>query len=65
MNLKLERVKRGLSQGELSKISKVGLTTIVKLEKGEINGVSVGILKKISKALGVSIVELFFSENEQ
>lgn len=60
--LKLARIKKALSQRDLSKISGVGMNTIVKVEKGNIDGVSVGILKKLAAALGSTIQDLFFSE---
>lgn len=64
MNLKLERVRRGLSQSKLAKICNVGTSTIVRIEKGNIENVSVGILRKIAKSLNVSIVDLFFSDEK-
>lgn len=62
--LKLARIKKALSQRDLSKISGVGMNTIVKVEKGNIDGVSVGILKKLAAALGSTIQDLFFSEED-
>lgn len=64
MNLKLERIRRGLNQKQLSKLSGVGVTTIVKIEKGDIDSVMVHNLKKIANVLEMSIVELFFNEDE-
>lgn len=64
MNLKLERIKRGLNQKQLSKLSGVGVNTIVKLEKGDIDSVMVHNLKKIANVLGMSISELFFSDEQ-
>lgn len=64
MKLKLERIKRGMNQKELSQISKVCQTTIVKIEKGDIDSITIGTLKKISKALGVPVTELFFGDDE-
>lgn len=65
MNLKLERIKRGMSQKQLAQISNVSEATIVKLEKGDIDSVTVRILKKVSETLGMSMLELFFSDDEQ
>ena len=62
MKLKAMRVSRGMNQSELSNLSGVGVNTILKLEKGNIDGVSVGILKKIANALNTTVVELFFSK---
>ena len=65
MNLNLERIKRGMSQKQLAQISNVSEATIVKLEKGDIDSVTVRILKKVSETLGMSMLELFFSDDEQ
>ncbi|WP_331629788.1 helix-turn-helix transcriptional regulator [Terrisporobacter mayombei] len=62
--MKIERIKRKWNQSELAERSNVGLNTIVKIEKGNVDNVSVSILKKLSKALGVPVAELFFSEEE-
>lgn len=60
MNLKLERISQQMTQGQLREKAKVGLATIVKLERGEIDGVRVGTLKKIALALDKDFIELFF-----
>ena len=62
MNLKLKRISMGLTQEQLRKRAKVGLNTIVALEKGKIYGVRVGTLKKIAYALNTTVVELFFNK---
>lgn len=64
MNIKIKRVIKGFSQEELSKIAGVSRNTIVKLEKGESDGVRFGIIKKIAKALDTTVQDLFFSEDE-
>lgn len=64
MNLKILRIRRKITQSELSELSGVGINTIVKIEKGYIDSVSVKILKKIAKALGSTVQELFFSDEE-
>lgn len=64
MNLKIERIKRDWTQSDLANASGIGLSTVVKIEKGNIDNVSVSILKKISKALDVPVAELFFNEEE-
>ena len=64
MKLKIERIKKDWTQSDLANASGIGLRTVVKIEKGNIDNVSVSILKKISKALGVPVAELFFSEEE-
>ncbi|SPZ49725.1 transcriptional regulator, y4mF family [Sarcina ventriculi] len=60
--MKMERIKNGLTQQDLRGITKIGLTTLVKIEKGDIGGVRVKTLEKIASALNTSIVDLFFKE---
>lgn len=61
MVLKAKRILMGIkTQKDLSILSGVGMNTIVKLEKGDIDSVSVGTLKKVAAALDTSVVELFF-----
>ncbi|WP_061313705.1 helix-turn-helix transcriptional regulator [Clostridium botulinum] len=62
MNMKLTRIKKGLTQQQLREKSKTSLNTIVALEKGKIDGVRVGTLKKIANAFNATVQELFFSE---
>lgn len=62
MNLKLKRISMKLTQAELREKANVGLNTIVALERGKIDGVRVGTLKKIAVALDSTVVELFFTE---
>lgn len=64
MNLKLERIRRGLNQRQLAKLSGVGVNTIVKMEKEEIDNVMVHNLRKVAEVLGMSIVDLFFSDDK-
>ena len=64
MNVKIERIKKGLSQRQLAKLCGVCQNTIVKIEKGEIDTVIVQNLKKVADALGMSVVELFFSDEQ-
>ena len=64
MKIKLKRISRGWTQEDLSKKSGVSRNTIVKLEKGEIDGIRFGIIKKIAAALDTTVQELFFSDEE-
>ncbi len=64
MNLKLERIKRNMNQNEISKLTGVGVNTIVKIEKGRLDGIRLGTLKKIATALNSTVQELFFSDAE-
>lgn len=61
-SVKIARIKNGLTQKQLREKSNTSLNTIVALEKGRIDGVRVGTLKKIANALDSTISELFFSD---
>lgn len=58
MALKIERVKRSISQKELSKRSGVGLNVISKIETGKIENVTFGNIKKLAAALDIPVEEL-------
>ena len=62
MLLKIERVKRNLSQRELSKMSGVGLNVISKIETGKIDNVTFGYIRKLAKALDIPVEELIKEE---
>ncbi|XZJ42384.1 helix-turn-helix transcriptional regulator [Clostridium perfringens] len=64
MKIKLKRIARGWTQEDLSKKSGVSRNTIVKLEKGDIDGIRFGIVKKIAEALDTTVQELFFSDEK-
>lgn len=65
MNVKIKRITKGLSQKELSKMVGVSNVTIVKIEKGNIENVKFGTLKKIATVLDSTVPELFFSSDEK
>lgn len=54
------RLNRGLSQEELSNISKVSRPLISRLENNKRDDVSFSIMRKISKALNKKVEEVFF-----
>ncbi|EIF6297238.1 helix-turn-helix transcriptional regulator [Clostridium perfringens] len=60
MNMKLKRVKLGMTQLELKEKANVSLSSIIALERGNIDGVRVKTIKKIAKALNSTVQELFF-----
>lgn len=62
LKLKVERVKKGLTQDKLSKKSGVGRVTISNIERKGIKTTPVYILEKLAKALDTTVQELFFSE---
>jgi len=57
-NLKKLRQAKGLSQDRLAKLTDVTNNTIIKIEQGENINPTLATLKKITKALGVSLDEL-------
>ena len=57
-NLKKLREKKGLSQDRLAKLADVANNTIIKIEQGENINPTLDTLKKMAKALDVSVDEL-------
>lgn len=64
MNLKVARTKKGWTQIYLSRISTVSPATISNIENKGIENIPVKTLEKLSKALGTTVSELFFSDEE-
>ncbi len=52
------RETKGLSQEKLARLADVANNTIIKIEAGENQNPTLDTLKKITKALGVSVDEL-------
>ena len=57
-NLKGLREKKGLSQDRLAKLADIANNTIIKIEQGENINPRLDTLKKIAKALEVSVDDL-------
>ena len=57
-NLKKLRDKKGLSQDRLAKLADIANNTIIKIEQGENVNPRLDTLRKIAKALDVSVDEL-------
>jgi len=57
-NLKKLREKKGLSQDRLAKLADVANNTIIKIKQGENINPTLETLKKVAKALDVSVDEL-------
>ena len=57
-NLKKLREKKGLSQDRLPKLPGVANNTIIKIEQGENENPTLETLRKIAKALEISVDEL-------
>lgn len=64
LKVKIKRLDQDLTQMQLREKANVSLNTIVALEKGLIDGVRVGTLKKIARVLNSTVAELFFSDEE-
>ena len=55
--------EKGVSQGKLSRMADVSLSTIQRLSaEGSMYNVSMGVLERIAKALGVKISDLYEEE---
>lgn len=61
VNLKIARIKKGLSQEDVCKLARVGRVTLSKLENGEGNPRR-DLMIRLSEVLETPIEELFFNE---
>jgi len=57
-NIKKLRESKGLSQEKLARLADVANNTLIKMESGENQNPTLDTLKKVAKALSVSIEEL-------
>jgi transcriptional regulator with XRE-family HTH domain len=57
-NLRKMREAKGLSQEKLARLADVANNTIIKIENGKNQNPTLDTLKKIAKALGVTIDDL-------
>ncbi len=57
LNIKVERVKRGLTQEKLGELAEISTKHITKIESGDVSP-SIYLVYKIAKALNVSIAKL-------
>lgn len=62
MKFKIVRIQKGLTQKQLRELAGVGANTIVAIEKGDIEGISVRTLRKLAAALDTTVVDLFFAD---
>jgi len=60
VNVKIARIKKGLTQKQLRVMLKISPAKMVAIEKGEYDKLSLGLMKKIAKMLNTTIQELFF-----
>ncbi|MFR1851596.1 helix-turn-helix transcriptional regulator [Clostridium sp. 1001270J_160509_D11] len=61
LNLKIARIKKGLSQEELSKMIDISRTTYRNIESGKTEPKR-NVMEKLSEALDTPIMDLFFNE---
>ena len=64
MNVKLARIKAGLTQKELAAMTGLSNVTIVKIEKGNYDSITKSSMIRIAKALNSDVQTLFFSDEE-
>ena len=57
-NIKKLREAKGLSQEKLARLADVANNTLIKMESGENENPTLDTLKKVAKALGVSVDDL-------
>lgn len=57
-NIKRLREAKGLSQEKLARLADVANNTLIKMESGENENPTLGTLKKVAKALAVSVDDL-------
>jgi len=57
-NLRKLREQKGLSQDRLAKLADIANNTIIKIERGENQNPTLDTLKKLAKALVVSVEDL-------
>ncbi|MFU2417980.1 helix-turn-helix domain-containing protein [Peptacetobacter sp. AB800] len=62
MTLKVERIKHNLTQKQLKELSGVSMVTIGKIERGDVEKVTLVTYKKLAKALDIPVEELIKEE---
>ncbi|PWL52083.1 MAG: transcriptional regulator [Clostridium cadaveris] len=64
MNVKIARIKMGLTQAELCKIVKTSPKKLVEIERGHYENITKSLMQRIAKALNSDVQTLFFSDEE-
>jgi putative transcriptional regulator len=62
VNVKIARIKAGLTQSELCKRVKTSPKKLVEIERGHYENVTKGLMERIAAALNSTVQELFFQE---
>ncbi len=63
INLKVERIKKSMTQADLAKKAKVGISTVRALERGDVVNPKLQTMNAISRALEVPVESIFKIEN--
>lgn len=64
LNVKIARIKAGLTQSELCKKVKTSPKKLVAIERGKYGNVTKDLMERIAKALNSDVITLFFSDEE-
>lgn len=66
LKLKIERIKKDMTQEQLASRANICRLTISNIETGKqnIDSLKLGTLKKLAKALNTTVEELFFNQEE-
>ncbi|MBC8059303.1 MAG: helix-turn-helix domain-containing protein [Clostridiaceae bacterium] len=62
MEVKIARIRKGLTQEQLRGIVGISPQTLVAIEKGQYQKVSITLAKKLAKALDITVEELFLKD---
>lgn len=62
MNVKIARIKTGLTQSELCKIVKTSPKKLVDIERGHYENVRKSLMERIAEATKSTVQELFFEQ---
>lgn len=64
MNVKIARIKKGLTQAQLCKIVKTSPKKLGSIERGKYGNVTKDLMESIAVALDSTVQELFFQDTE-
>ena len=62
--IRIARRNKDMTQHQLCELVGIGMSTLVKLEKGNFKNLKYPTMLKLAEALNVPVQELFFSEDE-
>lgn len=65
MEVKIARIKKNLTQMQLCKLVKTSPKKLVEIERGNYDKVTLGLARRIAKALDTNVMDLFFKEEEE